>query len=61
MGPRGVRTGRGEGFTTRNLIVYAVTRVIKFGRLGWAGYVARMKEVELLSKFITINLQERDL
>ena len=38
-----------------------IVRVIKSRRLRWAGHVARMEKVGVLSKFKQENLQERDL
>jgi hypothetical protein len=35
--------------------------IIKSRRLRWAGYVARMEELGVLSEFFQVNLQERDL
>ena len=38
-----------------------IVRVIKSRRLRWAGQIARMEKVGVLSKFLQVNLQESDL
>ena len=47
--------GSGEGFTMRNFIVCTVppniVRVIRSRRLRWAGHVARIEKLGVLSKF----------
>ena len=58
MGPRGIRTGSGEGSTMRNFIVCSyrspnIVRVIKSRRLRWAGHVVRMKEGRSAFKILT--------
>ena len=50
LGPRGIRMGSGEGFTKRNFIV-CTAQLIKSRRLRWAGHVARIEKVGVISKF----------
>ena len=52
--------GSGEGFTMKNSLCCSsnVFRMIRFGRLRWAGHVAR---IECVFRTIEFNLQERGL
>ena len=48
--------GSGEGFTMMNFVLYRssdIVRVIKSGRLRWAGHVAKMEEGRSAFKIFT--------
>ena len=56
MGPRRMKIGSGEGFTTTNHNLYSssiLVRVIKYKRLKWAEHIARIEEVRSAFKTLT--------